>query len=311
MECERHALEMSQITLIIPAAPGVPIDTLESARLQHPPVMVVVEEGPNPSANRNRGVTRAATPWVAFTNAHTVLREDWAARVEAFFHEHVSVDIVGGPQLNYAHDGYFARMSGDALSSPFCTAEMSRRYQPARLNLDASEDDLTSANLVCRREVFERVRFDETIYPGEDPKFVSDARRAGFKVAYTPEIVVFNRRRSTLAALWKQIFRYGATRVQKETFAELCAHPKFFVPSAFTLYLLALPMLLWATRYAPVPLAGYALLALCFGALRAVACRRPEYVLLLPPLFLWIHLAYGAGFLSRLLRGRRAARRGA
>jgi hypothetical protein len=104
--------------------------------------------------------------------------------------------------------------------------------------------------------------------------------------------------------LWKQIFRYGATRVQKETLAELCAHPKFFVPSIFTVYLASVPAVGWMSAFAFLPLAAYGLLALAFGSLRAAACRRAEYVLLLPPVFLWIHVAYGAGFLSHLLKGK-------
>ncbi len=299
-----QATNMTRIALIIPAAPGVRTDALESAGVQQPPITARVETGTNPSANRNRGVAGTDSPLVAFTNAHAILRPDWASRVEAFFDQHPEVDIVGGPQLNYAQDAYFARLSGDALASPFCTAEMSRRYQPGALKFDAGEEDLSSANLICRRHVFERVRFDETIYPGEDPKFVTDARRAGFKVAYTPDIVVFNRRRESLGALWKQIFNYGSTRVQKESLGELLGHPKFFAPSAFTLYLASIPV--WLLGYGWIgllPLTAYGLLAFLFASLRAASCRRAEYVMLLPLLFLWIHLAYGAGFLSRLLAG--------
>lgn len=297
------------VSLIIPVAPGARVDTLQSAQAQRPAVEVVIEKGLNPSANRNRGVTRATAPLVAFTNAHTVLRENWAFEVMAFFQRHPQVDIVGGPQLNYAGDGYFARLSGDALSSPFCTAEMSRRYQPASLKLDATEADLSSANLICRREVFDRVRFDETIYPGEDPKFITDAKRAGCKVAYAPDIVVFNRRRNSWGALWKQIFNYGAMRVRMETPGELLGHPKFFAPSAFALYLLTFPVAAWLGWLWLLPLGAYAVQSLVFAALRALSCRRPEYVLLLPPVFLWIHLAYGMGFLSRLLRGGWASKR--
>src|SRR5512147_738254 len=104
---------MPGITLVIPSAPGIHIDALESARRQTRVVEVLVEEGRNPSANRNRGAARAATPFVAFVNAHTILRGDWAERAEHFLQEHPKVDIVGGPQLNYDGDPYFAKLSGD------------------------------------------------------------------------------------------------------------------------------------------------------------------------------------------------------
>jgi len=291
------------ITLVIPAAAGIHINALESASNQTRPVQVRVEEGKNPSANRNRGAARAETPYIAFTNAHTVLRGDWAEAAERFFEAHPGIDLVGGPQLNFAGDPYFARLSGDALSSPFCTGGMSQRYQPRELNLDADEDSVTSANLICRRRVFDQVRFDETLYPGEDPKFVTDAKRAGFKLAYAPDIIVFNRRRGAPGALARQIFNYGAARVQKETPGELLRHPSFFVPAGLLLYVLALPALCWWTVWALLPLGLYVLLALAFAVRRAVECRRLEYPLTLPLLFLWIHLAYGAGFLWRLMQG--------
>lgn len=291
------------ITLVIPAAPGVAIDTLECANRQTRPIEILVEEGTHPSINRNRGAARATTPLIAFTNAHTLLREDWAARAEEFFLRHPEIDIVGGPQLNYAHDPYFARLSGDALSSPFCTGQMSRRYRVSTAKLDADEDSVTSANLICRRQVFERIRFDETLYPGEDPKFVTDAKRAGFTLAYVPDIVVFNRRRASMQTLARQIFNYGAARVQKETLGELLRHPEFFAPTALVLYLLLLPLWLLWNCWLLLPLVAYVALAVIFAGQRTVERRRPEYLLLLPIMFLWIHMTYGLGFLIRLLQG--------
>jgi hypothetical protein len=300
--------DMATITLVIPAAPGIPIDALDSARRQTRPVEVLIEEGRNPSTNRNRGAGRATSSLVAFVNAHTVLREDWAERTERFFELHPEVDVVGGPQLNYASDPWFARLSGDALASPFCTGGMSRRYRATKLDLDADETSITSANLICRRSVFEKVRFDESIYPGEDPKFITDARRAGLKVAYAPDMVVFNRRRDNPLALWRQIYNYGGSRVQKETLGELLRHPQFFGPSGLMLYLLALPVLWRWTDWAWLPAAAYGAMALLLAVGKALECRRIDYPFCLPPVFLWIHLAYGAGFLSRLLRGGWAGR---
>jgi hypothetical protein len=294
---------MAAITIVIPAAPGIRLEALDSAAQQRPAVETIVETGRNPSTNRNRGAARATTPLVAFVNAHTVLQQDWAAQVESFFAAHPEISIAGGPQLTSKDEPYFARLSGDALTSPFCTGKMSQRYQPGALNLDADETSLTSANLICRREVFAKVQFDETLYPGEDPKFITDARAAGFKVACVPDIVVYNRRRTTLDALWKQISSYGATRVQKETLGELLRQPAFFVPALLVVYLFVLPFLLAWSHWCVLPLAAYLLLAVFFGVAKAVECGRVEYPLTLPPVFLWIHLAYGAGFLVRFLRG--------
>ena len=294
---------MAAITLVIPAAPGIHLEALDSAAQQSRTVETIVETGNNPSTNRNRGAARAFTPLVAFVNAHTVLRNDWAEQVENFFALHPEVGVAGGPQLTSPDEPYFARLSGDSLASPFCTGKMSRRYRVTALDLDADEASLTSANLICRREVFVKVQFDETLYPGEDPKFITDARQAGFKVASVPDIIVFNRRRADLFALWKQIANYGSTRVQKETLVELLRRAPFFMPAMLVAYLIALPVLLVWSQWWLLPLAAYLLQSLGFAVAKAIECGRAEYPLLLPPVFLWIHLAYGSGFLARFLRG--------
>jgi glycosyltransferase involved in cell wall biosynthesis len=291
------------ITLVIPAARGVELDIARSADAQSKPVKIIVEEGANPSANRNRGAARATAPLIAFSNAHTILQNDWAQRVEAFFSQYSEIDIAGGPQLNYENDSYFTHLSGDALASPFCTGKMSRRYRVGDLDLDADEGSLTSANLICRRRVFDKVQFDEKLYPGEDPKFITDAKKAGFKLAYVPEVIVFNRRRKNLFALGKQIFNYGAARVQKETFFELLRHPTFFAPAMLVVYFILFPALLIWSHWSLLPLIIYFLPAIFFAIKRAAECRRAEYAILLPPLFLWIHLSYGVGFLARFFQG--------
>ncbi|MEP6662779.1 MAG: glycosyltransferase family 2 protein [Verrucomicrobiota bacterium] len=293
----------ANITLVVPAALGVSLDVLKSANAQTQPLEILVEEGKNPSANRNRGAARATTSLVGFTNAHTILSNNWVERVEEVFKRYPEIDILGGPQLNYPGDSYFARVNGDALASSFCTGKMSVRYRPGPFNLNADETSLTSANLICRRSVFEKIRFDETIYPGEDPKFVTEARNAGFRLAYAPGVIVFNRRRQNFFALGKQVFNYGWARVRKESLAQLLKHPVFFAPTGIILYLLSLPSVLIFGCFWLFPLWVYLFFAVLAAGKRAVECRRWGYFITLPFLFLWIHISYGMGFLLCFLRG--------
>jgi hypothetical protein len=293
---------MNEITLIIPAPQGSEIDALESAGRQTRPAAILVEAGLNPSANRNRGIARARTPFVAFTNAHTILTENWLETAINFLRNHPETDIVGGPQLNYERDNRFARISGDALSCGFATGAMSQRYKTGQTNLDASEADLTSANLICRARVFERVRFDETVYPGEDPKFLADAKRAGFRLAYSPDLIVFNRRRPTPGALAQQIYRYGKTRVHIDGLGGLLKKPQFFAPTLFLFYVLLLPILVRGHWSAWGPLLLYAAINLGFST--ALALRHKSFLHLagLPLIFLLIHFSYGLGLLIGVLK---------
>ncbi len=296
-----------KITIVIPLDPAKTLDPVRDLNVDPDEADVLVIPGENPSRNRNAGVARAATPFVAFVNAHSRLPDHWARIVRDFFRDHPDVDIVGGPQLTAPDEPPFARATGYAAASVFGAAAVRARYAAAELDLDADETSLTSANLACRRAVFDRVRFDETLYPGEDPRFIADAKQAGFRAACYPAMANFNRRRATPGALARQMFHYGRVRPRKESFGETLKRPYFFAPSLFLLYLLGLgPLAAWSPLFL-APLALYALLdtlaAVGVGLRHRSAADIPRLAFIFP----LIHLSYGAGFLLGLLT--RPARR--
>lgn len=288
-----------KITLVIPAKQGAKLSVLET--INKSDFEIIVETGNNTSRNRNNGIKKAKTELVAFTNAHTVLNFDWLIQVEKFFKKHPEIDIVGGPQLNYSNEKFFARSSGYALSSLFGASVMSKRYSQGKLSLNADETVVTSANLICRKKVFKRVKFDENIYPGEDPKFISDAKAAGFKIAYTPEIIVYNLRRNSFSELFKQIFNYGRVRPKKENFLETIKRPYFICPTLFLIYLLILPTLSLISKYFLIPGLIYVILSLVFSVYESILNKEFKSVFILPFIFLTIHLSYGLGFLIGLM----------
>lgn len=291
----------SPITLVVPLGHGMEPEFLSSVNKKDG-MRVVIELGSNPSANRNKGVKKAKSPLVAFINGHASLAKDWHKNVIRFFKQHPEIDIVGGPQTNSDADNAFGRASGYALASPFGSGGIWKRYGGKKVVLDASETDVTSTNLICRRKVFSKVKFDESLYPGEDPKFIADAKKAGFRVAYSPDIRVANRRRPTLGALAKQVFRYGAVRPRKESLLETVKRPFFLVPAAFVLYLVSL--LFYSAWFYLLPLYIYLALMALFTTILSVRNKDVMVAVLLPLIFVTVHLSYGLGMLYGLLGGR-------
>lgn len=290
----------SQLTIIIPAGNDTKVEAIKNIDVKH--MSIIIERGKNPSKNRNNGIKKAKTPLIAFINAHTLLDESWFKEVIKFFKTHPEIDIVGGPQLNHPCEEFFARSSGYALSSYFGAAEASVRYKQTRLNLNASESILTAANLICRRKVFKKIKFDETLYPGEDPKFIEDSRKAGFKVAYSPEIVVYNLRRQNLGLLFKQIFYYGITRPQRKSIFKIMKKPYFLVPSLFLLYILFLPSLFIINKMFIFPLYAYISLNILFSFYESIKNKHLLSLFILPFLFFVIHISYGLGFITGLIK---------
>lgn len=297
----------SGLTLIVPAPINGEVEALNSAETQG--LHIEICRGKNPPQNRNNGISLAKTRLVGFTNAHTILKSDWRKRAEQLFRDHPEVHIFGGPQLTFPDEPLFACASGIALAEAFATGAMSQRYKKGKFTIGVDESWLTSANLVCRKEVFDKVRFDERIYPGEDPKFLADAKEAGFVIAYDPELIVYNRRRPNSRALAKQIFEYGRTRIQKDGAGILLRNPMFAGPPAFLVYLALLPLSALVTSWAFVPVALYFLLSIIISFKGAFRERVPAAAFVLPWIFLVIHLSYGAGVLYGIAKhGRRSLR---
>jgi len=294
---------MKEINVIIPLGQNREFDASESIK-KHKEIDFIVERGPNPSKNRNQGIKKAKSKFVGFINGHTVLSNNWTKEVKKFFKKYPKIDVVGGPQLNYEKDVFFARISSYALGSKFGSAAVSQRYSGSKIKFDADESDITSSNLVCRKHVFKKVKFDENFYPAEDPKFISDAKKAGFKVAFSPHIKVSNRKRSTLFGLSKQIFNYGKMRPRKEGLFETIKKPYFLVPSLFVLYLVLLPLFLSISSLFWIPPVLYLILNLIFSIYEGGKNKSLLGIVLLPLIFLSIHISYGLGFIYGFLRER-------
>lgn len=288
---------MKKITAIIPLAPDRKLEILENFEKFKDKITLIIEKGINPSANRNRGIKKAKTELIAFLNAHTIITENWVKEVEKFFKNNPEIDIVGGPQLTSKEEPLFVRASGYALSSIFGAGEASTRYKPKNINLNANEKHITSANLICKRRVLKKIKFDENLYPGEDPKFIDDAKRAEFKIAYTPNIYVYQKRRRNFKDLIKQIFSYGITRPQKENLLETIKKPLFLIPSIFVIYLALLPTLALVHYILLFPILLYIISSLSFSLYESVKNKDPLALFLLLPLFFSIHISYGTGFI--------------
>lgn len=286
---------MLSLAIIIPLAINKKVEGLHEIRKQT--IDFIPIYGNNTSQNRNIGVKKATTKYVAFINGHTILSHDWLNNIELFFQKYPEVDIVGGPQLTRDEDPFFGRTSGIALSSFFGTASLRNRYMQGKENLNANENMLTSANLICKKSVFHQISYDENLYPGEDLKFIIDAKKANFIIAYSPKIVTYNKRRSNLWALAKQIFNYGQTRLKAVKFRTTLKNPVIILPSLFILYTLVLPFVYKNNIWASIPFLTYVTLLLFFSFYETLKRKRLKSFFLLICVFLGIHVSYGLGFI--------------
>jgi GT2 family glycosyltransferase len=305
-----------KFSLIVPLAPGRNAEILDSIKKLNYPEKgyeVIVIEGLNPSENRNKGAKKSRGKIVVFLDDDAVIDENILKEAERFFDEHKEIDIVGGAQLTPKWQRGFAKISGYALSSKFGAWKMEVRYSQKKLNLDADETMLTSANLFCRKDVMKKIQFDTKLFPGEDPKFIDDAKKAGFRIAYSPDLILYHKRRESVKALIKQISSYGRTRTNKESFFETLKKPFFLMPSLLCIYLIFLLIIeilglsnLISIRSLLlfIPFILYVLLNLLFSVYESIRNRDLRGIFILPFIFLIIHISYGIGMIDGYLRKR-------
>ena len=297
-----------KFSLIIPVAPYRNAEILNSINnLDFPKkdFEVIVEKGTNPSENRNKGFEKAKGKIIILLDDDAVLERDYLIKIKEFLDKYPSIDIVGGPQLTPKDEKGFAKISGYALSSKFGAWKLSNRYISQKEILDVDETSITSANLICKKEVMKKIKFDASLFPGEDPKFISDARKENFKVAYSPDIILYHRRRRDIKGLIKQMFNYGKVRPAKEKFWETLKKPFFLVPSLFFLYLLWLiTASIWGgfSILAAFPLFLYLIAAIFFSFYDSIKNRNLLALFVLPFIYLIIHLSYGAGMIWGYIR---------
>ncbi len=298
-----------EFSLVIPVAPYRNAEILESIKeldFSKKNYEIIVEKGTNASENRNRGFEKSKGKILVFLDDDGIINNNLLKNAEKFLKEHSEIDIVGGPQLTPLDEKGFAKISGYALSSKFGGWNTSNRYGKKKLNLDADDTSLTTAIMFCKKEVMEKIKFNQNLWPGEDPRFIADAKKEGFKVAYNPELIIYHRRRPTPKALIKQIFNYGRVGPLRESFSETIKRPFFLIPSAFLIYLVALLVFIdlelfginlinnWVLLS---PLILYGILDLFFSLYESVKNRDTRGIFLLPWIFPLIHLSYGAGWI--------------
>jgi succinoglycan biosynthesis protein ExoA len=206
---------------------------------------------------RNLGAQLARGEIILYVDGHcSIPRPDYLARLAAIFSDSGAACLCRPqPLTTLAEDRPWARAIAIARHSPLGHHPDSDIY--------GAEPRITqphSAGAAYRREVFEAVGgFDERFDACEDVEFNHRVDRAGFTAYVHPDLAVDYRPRGSLAAFFRQMFRYGRGRGRLAV-----RHPEL-VPRALVLAsVLALGAAFLLVRPGGSP--GLALFAAAIGA---------------------------------------------
>ena len=257
--------------------------------------------GTNPRGIQAAGWNRAIT----LSTGEIIVRLDAHARIPADFLEKSMAAIgrgeaVAGGPCRYICDGagFWQRTLLQAENSLFGSSPGKSRRKVRRQAVK------TVSHGAYRREVFDSVGlFDETLRRTEDNELHYRLRKAGYSILLDPEITSSQYLRSTLRGLLGQKYANGFWIGRTLWVCPGCISLHHLAPFGFVLGIAATTVLALAGFPAAAQLLWLAYGLFCLVFSLAGIRELGAAALVLPGLFLLIHLCYGIGTAQGLWQG--------
>jgi glycosyltransferase involved in cell wall biosynthesis len=246
----------------------------------------------------NLGIDEARGDILSIVSAHSELAPDYvSAAVETL--ERTGADMVGGP-VEAIGEGKVGDAVAIATSTPFGVGN-------ARFHFTKVEEEVDTVFMgFCRRETYQRLRFDEEMVRDQDDEFSYRLLDEGGRIICNPAIRSSYSNRGTFQSLWTQYYQYGFWKVRVTQKHPRQLRPRQLVPPVFVASIVAsagLAVFSGLGRIALVSGVG-AYAAANIGASILAARSDLKALPYLPPTFAILHLAYGSGYLAGLVRFR-------
>ena len=182
------------------------------------------------SPSRNLGSQLSKGEYLIFLDSDVILPEDYLIHVDSFLQK-TNADSFGGPDK--AHETFtdIQKAISYAMTSFFTTGGIRghqrhlHQYNPRGFNMG------------IRKNVFEAVHGYSPMTCGEDIELSIRVIKSGYLVKLNPDAFVYHKRRSTFKSFFRQVFRFGAARInlfQRHRSELKIAH---LFPTLFVLFL--------------------------------------------------------------------------
>ncbi len=252
-------------------------------------------------AARNAGIQAAKGQVYVFTDADCTFDPQWLSKLIVPLSQ-ANVGCSGGPDEAPGNSNVRQKCIDYAMNSFVGAAGLRRgemrlgKYSPA------------GCNMAVKREVLQRVGlFDENLrWRGEEKELEHRIRKAGYKIVYVRNAVVWHWRRNSMRSFWAQNVGSGKARMDILRTAPDAFEVVHIAPALFFLAFssgIFFSFFSKAARYiCGYGLLSYVCLLLIHGIVGAVRIKDARSLFMVPLASIMIHFGYGAGIIIRFFK---------
>ena len=252
------------------------------------------QQNQGPGKARNLGMSKAKGDYFVFIDSDCSFPNNYIENLA----DHIlknDYDVFGGPDtcrddfpdflkaVNFSMTSFIG--TGGARGT---TGKSVTKYYPR------------SFNMGIKREVYDKIGGMNELRHGQDMDFSNRIYKAGFKVKYLPDVVVYHKRRTDLRRFFKQIFNWGVARINLGKIDKSMLKPVHSLPAVVLfLFLLTVFFSLFSKMFRKVLLleCAAALFTSIFVLIQSGKKHRSFKVGILSVVTLFTQIiAYGSGF---------------
>jgi GT2 family glycosyltransferase len=254
----------------------------------------------SPALKRDLGASVARGTYLAYIDDDAYPDALWIDRaLEAM--ESLGVDGVGGPGVTPDGSNWRERLGGAIYCSILGSGPFRLRFTP--LGKPRIIDELPAYNFTVKRECMENIGgWNSSFYGGEDTAVCTQLRLSGYRLGYSPDVVVYHYRREVFRPHLRQIGNVGRHRgyfVRKRDASSL--RVVYFAPSfAVACLFIACGLAIFAA--VTHPLVTLTSVSALWIALSATAVGEAGMMAIAFPIALITHhLWYGVNFVRGMM----------
>ena len=274
-------------------------DVVRALQAQHVNLVLIDNPGQIVPTGMNAALRIAKGEIIVRVDGHCEPAGDYVRQCVRYLEEE-GVDGVGGP-IETVGESFIAKAIAAAMSSRFGVGGSAFRTVKNRAMLV----DTIAFPAYTREAIRNTGLYDEQLVRNQDDEYNYRLTALGGTLLLTPHIRSRYFSRASLRSLWKQYFQYGFWKVRV-----MQKHPRQmrwrqFVPPTFVAALTFSTILAGWTSWGRVSLAivaGSYLAAVLVASVWIARRLGWRYLMPLPIIMAALHLSYGFGFLSGLVR---------